>query len=63
MFGMFILLIIFFFVLTMGAIAMRSYGWEAEKNTPKKNWVIGIDGVGGLLLIVAFVLTGGAFVA
>jgi hypothetical protein len=58
--GLFILLFFFIGFLRFCAFAMREYGLDAEKK-PKKIAALLIDLGGMILLVVAFLLTGGSF--
>jgi hypothetical protein len=60
--GMFMLLAIFVGIMFFGAWAMHHHGWD--DSTPAKAvgrvpWIINVCGI--LYLVIAFVVTGGAF--
>lgn len=60
--GLFIVLIGFIVVLSLAALFMHKAGWD-DTNPPKPTraaWC-GINSVGLILLVIAFVLTGGTF--
>ena len=59
--GLFVVLVGFVILLTFGASMMSKKGWEKEGEDyeMKRNWVLSIDIVGAVLLIIAFILSGG----
>ena len=60
--GLFILFGLFVLALVFGAYAMHKGGWDAnDPNKTKAPWPICINIGGAVLLVIAFVLTGGAF--
>lgn len=60
--GLFVVLMLFVLALTMAALFMHKSGWDGS-NPPKPTqgawW--GVNAIGLILLVIAFVLTGGTF--
>ena len=60
--GLFILLAAFLGALAFGTFVMHKYGYvDKDASKTKKPFVFGLNVGGGILLLVAFVLTGGSF--
>jgi hypothetical protein len=59
--GIFILLFLFVVALAFGAWQMGRNGWDTTAKKPKPYWLTAVNGGGALLLIIAFILTGGSF--